>query len=1474
MEGDNDMLKKVTYIDHILFTIAVTAMLLIGSIAVVNAAETDPSDIDSGTYDGVPWRITADYELLIGEEGQEYTFSYEYNEFMHRTENSWPWISYCSQITEVSVLGTVHGRGSFRGMFNEFQKCNFMDLRGLDTSEVTDMGLMFSVCYQLQNLDVSGFVTSNVKNMRYMFCQCKSLTSLDVSGFDTSNVKDMFAMFSNCQSLNSLNVSGFDTSNVTNLEGVFTQCKSLTSLDVSGFDTGNATDMNGMFDGCKSLTSLDVSGFDTGNVTDMGDMFRGCENITSLDVSGFDTGNVTNMNAMFYNCKSLTNLDISGFDTSNVMYMGSLFGECDSLTSVDMSGLNASNVTNMVSLFQGCDSLASVDMSGLKADKVESLRRLFADLRLLTSVDMSNLDSGSVTDMSAMFYNCNSLTNVKLSGLNSSNVQNMSGLFASCTSLTSVDLAGLNTSNVSDMSGMFQDCVSLTSIDLSGFDTGKVRYTYNMFRNCSALTSIDTSMLDIENLGNGMFYNCSALTNIVLPDSLKRTESYVFSGCSSLKEVRISNLDHWCSIDFADTMSNPLNASPDAVLLLNGGTGSKVTLDEGVTQIPDRSFHGWKYLKEITLPKSLTKIGAGAFEGTNILSTVKVDSLDQWLNMEFATESSSPLASGKAELRVRSGSEYDALSEVIIDKAIGSIPAYAFSGCKSLRSVVIPDSVTTIGTGAFANCSALSQIVIPDSILTLPERMFADCKGLEKVLIPDSVTDIDSTAFKGCSNDLIIYGTPGSAAETFASQQGIRFQDYSEYDAIQAGTITDNIRWILTGGNQLTIEGTGAETSLETDASTFAKIAEKVTSVQLKGITGIGGGAFSNFTNLKRVTIDINTTIESISPEAFDGCGDVEICCYSNSYNTVTQDLQGVPGITVKKLSGSRAGNVTWSFNENTGTLLLSSASAEFGETFTESPFKDLNIRRVEFSDSFACRDLPANLFAGCSSITEVKLAAHTTQIGDHVFQGCTNLRRVIWHEGVSEIGKGVFENCANLRQVLLADSVLVNEYDQEMEDIAVEIPAGVTTIPQRAFCGCAAIRQVDWFEDAQEDQTGQAGGSIGAAAFENCSALAEIGIPEYVTVIEEAAFQNCTQLSGQDGELFFSENLNTLGVEAFNECSGIRTMNFAGDLSAIGNKSLGTNANLIVEAPESAANLKEYCRAAGMTFLSLEGIGDTQIEESATVTLAAKNISVKAGKSKKIAYKTNGKVKRITASKTDGKVSVAKSGHKVKFTGKKAASKRSIKVKFDMKKAKDVTKSVSVTVKKASSGLDGPVGDAQILKVSRTAATFTSDAAAAQMVRITRDADAKGAFHCSASVKGIVKYTMKADGTLQITPVKAGKTNLTVYADGDEVFEKSKPVTVRVTVKARPAKVTAGAKKLTKTKARVSWKKIYGIKSYQIQVSTSKSFKKKKTYTAGSAALKKTVKITKKKKNYIRVRYKLANGKVSKWSTTLVIKK
>ena len=165
-----------------------------------------------------------------------------------------------------------------------FDMCNSLTeiegIENLNTEKVTNMGSMFSGCYDLTTLDVSNFNTQNVEDMSDMFVSCIYLKSLNVSNFDTQKVKDMSNMFYNCYRLTSLDVSNFDTQNVEDMSYMFSSFNSLTSLDLSKFDTKEVTDMSSMFWNSSALTTIYVSDkFVTTKVSSGDDMFKGCTNL-------------------------------------------------------------------------------------------------------------------------------------------------------------------------------------------------------------------------------------------------------------------------------------------------------------------------------------------------------------------------------------------------------------------------------------------------------------------------------------------------------------------------------------------------------------------------------------------------------------------------------------------------------------------------------------------------------------------------------------------------------------------------------------------------------------------------------------------------------------------------------------------------------------------------------------------------------------------------------------------------------------------------------------------------------------------------------------------------------------------------------------------------------------------------------------------------------------------------------------------
>ena len=191
-----------------------------------------------------------------------------------------------------------------------------------------DAGTVMKVSTQIPGVKVQA-----AKDSRDMFSGESQLHKIDLKMLDTQNVTDMYLMFRGCSGLTSLDLTPLDTQNVTNMGNMFAGCSGLTSLDLTPLDTQKVTSMYEMFEGCSGLTNLDLTPLDTQNVTDMGRMFSGCSGLTSLDLTPLDTSKVTNMNNMFSGCSGLTSLDLAPLDTQNVTDMRHMFYDCSGLTS-------------------------------------------------------------------------------------------------------------------------------------------------------------------------------------------------------------------------------------------------------------------------------------------------------------------------------------------------------------------------------------------------------------------------------------------------------------------------------------------------------------------------------------------------------------------------------------------------------------------------------------------------------------------------------------------------------------------------------------------------------------------------------------------------------------------------------------------------------------------------------------------------------------------------------------------------------------------------------------------------------------------------------------------------------------------------------------------------------------------------------------------------------------------------------------
>ena len=144
------------------------------------------------------------------------------------------------------------------------------------------------------------------------------------------------------------------------------------------------------------------------------------------------------------------------------------------------------------------------------------------------------------------------------------------------------------------------------------------------------------------------------------------------------------------------------------------------------------------------------------------------------------------------------------------------------------------------------------------------------------------------------------------------------------------------------------------------------------------------------------------------------------------------------------------------------------------------------------------------------------------------------------------------------------------------------------------------------------------------------------------------------------------------------------------------------------------------------------------------------------------------------------------------------------------------------------------------------------------------------GKITCKSSNSKIVKIS----GT-SIIPVSPGQATVTIQA-AQGVNYKAASAKILITV--RPLTVSSVSLKSTaKGQANISWKPVKSVTAYQIQYSTSSSFKSAKTITAKSSS-KSTVlkKLSGGKKYYIRIRtYKTVSKKnyYSTWSKTSSVK-
>ncbi len=249
---------------------------------------------------------------------------------------------------------------------------------------------------------------------------------------------------------------------------------------------------------------------------------------------------------------------------------------------------------------------------------------------------------------------------------------------------------------------------------------------------------------------------------------------------------------------------------------------------------------------------------------------------------------------------------------------------------------------------------------------------------------------------------------------------------------------------------------------------------------------------------------------------------------------------------------------VTYQEQSKTNYQGLTTATIPETVTYNAITFSVTRIGRSAFVDcsSLTSITIPNSVisigdkaFYYCTSLTSITIPNSVTSIGYDAFCSCSSLTSITIPNSITSIGDNAFSYCYSLPVVdnlRYADTYLVEAADKSLSTYTIKagtkwigsdafsdcisltsvtIPNSVTSIGVNAFYGCSSLPVVDNLRYADtylveavdkslSTYTIKAGTKwIGDWAFNGCSDLTSITIPNSVTSIGEGAFYGCSSL-------------------------------------------------------------------------------------------------------------------------------------------------------------------------------------------------------------------------------------------------------------------------------------------------------------------------------------------------------------------------
>lgn len=364
------------------------------------------------------------------------------------------------------------------------------------------------------------------------------------------------------------------------------------------------------------------------------------------------------------------------------------------------------------------------------------------------------------------------------------------------------------------------------------------------------------------------------------------------------------------------------------------------------------------------------------------------------------------------------------------------IPAYIFSGNKTLEEVILPMSLKSIGQEAFANCKNLKSIKFGDSIDSIASRAFFSTPLQGELTIPANIRIIGKQAFAetdiskvSISSD--IHTTKESTIYTvYSNSVFANCSNLQEVIVAEGCTILElgfsNCKKLNTVSLPSSLQKIGYESSISHNY--IFNQCSRLENIKLpQALVFIGEYTFSR-TPLR--TINIPNSVQHIGNNAFYNCEMLEeISIPDNLTKLEYSCFEGCSSLTTIQLPESIA-------------------------YIDSNVFKDcISLKNISLGGNIVT--IGDNAFSNCSSLLSVKLTNNVESLGKFSFENCSALTDVILNDKLTILQASTFKGCTNLHNITLGNAIETIEnncFYNCLNLSKIEIPYSVQSFSDYTF--------------------------------------------------------------------------------------------------------------------------------------------------------------------------------------------------------------------------------------------------------------------------------------------------------------------------------------------------------------------------------------------------------------------------------------